>query len=239
HYVRSLGPVGDLDTETQTILHEYNLGVRAFTQTILDELSPLSQVRPWRADPEECLKRRDLRSPSDPGVQAGRGEDFLIFSIDPPSCEDVDDALSVRMLGNGRIQLGVHIADVTHFVKPGSFVDLEARRRTTSVYMADRRFDMLPGILSGDICSLWSGRDRYAVSVIWELDASTCEVLDVWYGRTVIRSRYKMAYENAEKIHNQFQKCTAAKKLVDALGGIPAIHQMMPELKNSSTECNL
>lgn len=124
-------------------------------------------MRPWKVDHEEVKRRRDLRSPTVSGNP--NSEDVLIFSIDPPGCQDVDDALSVRWLEpiqaedgseHRRLQLGVHIADVTYFVPPGGFVDAEARRRSTSVYLADRRYDMLPGILSGDVCSLWSGVDR-------------------------------------------------------------------------------
>lgn len=166
HFVQSLGPIGDLETETQTILVEHGLAYRPFTDIQLDELKHLAAVRgAWQVDPEEVTRRRDLRSPSISGNPLS--EDTLVFSIDPPGCEDVDDALSVRWLGSEiedvstrRIQLGVHIADVTHFVKPNGSLDAEARRRSTSVYLADRRYDMLPGILSGDVCSLWSGVDR-------------------------------------------------------------------------------
>ncbi|CAG2204043.1 DIS3L [Mytilus edulis] len=104
-------------------------------------------------------------------------------------------------LKNGNIELGVHIADVTHFVKPGSLTDQEAKKRSTTVYLADRRYDMLPGILSANLCSLISGVDRYAVSVIWELD-SKYEVVDVWYGKTIIRSQYKLFYELAQLVHD-------------------------------------
>ena len=139
--------------------------------------------------------------------------------------------LLCRTLKNGHTELGVHIADVSHFVRPGSLTDEEACRRSTTVYLADRRFDMLPGILSADLCSLLSNVDRwavphaaaptpphtctlltnpththphlytcmyviprYAVSVIWNLDTSY-RVHKVWYGRTIIRSKYKLAYE--------------------------------------------
>ncbi|VDN16137.1 unnamed protein product [Dibothriocephalus latus] len=172
HFVQSLGPIGDLETETQTIL--------------LQELKSYASDRKWKVDPQEVANRRDLRPPSVSGSKKSEGT--LIFSIDPPGCQDVDDALSVRWLpadseGRRRIQLGVHIADVTYFVKSGGNLDAEARRRSTSVYLADRRYDMLPGLLSGDICSLWSGVDRYAMSAIWELDPDSLEVLDGLFHR--------------------------------------------------------
>lgn len=164
-----MGPIGELETETQTILVEHNLAHRPFTDIQLDELKHLASARgSWKVDPTEVKKRRDLRPPSISGNP--NSEDTLVFSIDPPGCQDVDDALSVKLLGSPtddpakrRIQLGVHIADVTFFVKSNGNLDAEARRRSTSVYLADRRYDMLPGILSGDICSLWSEVDRYFI----------------------------------------------------------------------------
>ncbi|XP_042797595.1 DIS3-like exonuclease 1 isoform X2 [Panthera leo] len=142
---------------------------------------------PWKVSPEEEQERQDLR------------ETHLVFSIDPKGCEDVDDALSVRTLDNGHLELGVHIADVTHFVAPNSYIDIEARTRATTYYLADRRYDMLPSTLSADLCSLLGGVDRYAVSVMWELD-KTYEIKKVWYGRTIIRSAYKLFYEAAQEL---------------------------------------
>lgn len=169
-------------------------------------------------DPQEVASRRDLR------------ESHLIFSIDPIGCQDVDDTLSVRRLDNGNIQLGVHIADVTQFVAANSLLDVEAQQRSTSIYMADRRFDMLPKLLSADLCSLWSGVDRYGVSVEWELTPPEkglevkpvflffcgqslsnsawpvdlhLQVLRVEYFRSVIRSRYKLFYEMAQRIYER------------------------------------
>ncbi|PIO31796.1 hypothetical protein AB205_0003320, partial [Aquarana catesbeiana] len=142
---------------------------------------------PWRVAPEE-EDRHDLRST------------HLVLSIDPKGCEDVDDTLSIRELKNGHLELGVHIADVTHFVKPNSYTDMEAKARATTYYLADRRYDMLPSILSADLCSLLGGVDRYAVSVMWELDGATYDIRRVWYGRTIIRSRYKLSYEVAQQL---------------------------------------
>ncbi|KAJ3593004.1 hypothetical protein NHX12_005342 [Muraenolepis orangiensis] len=182
HSVRVLGPAGELETEVQTILIENCVHLR--------EMPVTSPENPWRAD-VEAEARRDLR------------DSHLVFSIDPRGCEDVDDTLSVRSLPGGeRLELAVHIADVTHFVPEGSLTDLEARARATTYYLADRRYDMLPAVLSGDLCSLLGGVDRYAMSVMWELDARTMAVLKVWYGRTVIRSSYQLHYELAQALLN-------------------------------------
>lgn len=187
HFVRTLGAVGDQDTEIATILVENNIIVGNFSDMQLQELPKVKPDHPWCVPEEEISKRRDLR------------ESHLVFSIDPKGCEDVDDTLSVKYLSNGNIELGVHIADVTYFIKERSLTDLEAKARASTVYLADRRYDMLPSVLSSNLCSLISGVDRCAVSVIWEMD-SEFNVLDVWYGRTLIKSCYKLFYEMAQAI---------------------------------------
>ncbi len=185
HFVRALGRAGDLETGSDGILLENDISVTPFSQGILKEM-PLGDG--WKPEEEEVARRRDLR------------ESHAVMSIDPVGCEDVDDALSVKPLDNGNLELGVHIADVTHFVPFNSLTDLEARSRATTVYLADRRYDMLPSVLSANVCSLLGGVDRYAVSVLWQLEPDTYKVLDVWYGRTVIRSSYKLCYEAAQDI---------------------------------------
>ncbi|XP_003969771.2 LOW QUALITY PROTEIN: DIS3-like exonuclease 1 [Takifugu rubripes] len=191
HTVRVLGRAGELETEIQTILVENCIHVSSFSEAQLREMPVNSPERPWRVDAAQVAARRDLR------------ESRLVFSIDPRGCEDVDDTLSVHRLdGGGGLELGVHIADVTHFVAEGSLTDVEARLRATTYYLADRRYDMLPPVLSSDLCSLLGGVDRYAMSVIWQLDAHTLAVRDVWFGRTIIRSSYQLHYELAQALLN-------------------------------------
>ncbi|XP_053720299.1 DIS3-like exonuclease 1 [Synchiropus splendidus] len=190
HTVRVLGRAGELETEVQTILIENCVQVAPFSEAQLKEMPVSSPEHPWSVDPSQVPVRRDLR------------ETHLVFSIDPLGCEDVDDTLSVRRLGEGLLELGVHIADVTHFVKEGSLTDLEARSRATTYYLADRRFDMLPAVLSADVCSLLGGVDRYAMSVLWKLEAATLAVRSVWFGRTIIRSSYQLHYQLAQDLLN-------------------------------------
>uniref|UniRef100_A0A1A8J1S1 DIS3-like exonuclease 1 n=1 Tax=Nothobranchius kuhntae TaxID=321403 RepID=A0A1A8J1S1_NOTKU len=191
HSVRVLGRAGELETEVQTILIENCIYVPPFSEAQLREMPSTSAKKPWTVDPVQVSKRRDLR------------ETHLVFSIDPHGCEDVDDTLSVRRLpGGSLLELGVHIADVTHFVSEGSLTDLEARSRATTYYLADRRYDMLPAVLSADLCSLLGGVDRYAMSVLWELDVQTMAVAKVWFGRTLIRSSYQLHYELAQALLN-------------------------------------
>ncbi|KAM6245727.1 DIS3-like exonuclease 1 isoform 3-T3 [Spheniscus humboldti] len=200
HFVRVLGRIGDLEGEIAAILVENSICVAPFSEiqkryncmcihnvfVQMSEMPMSSSKNPWKVNPEEEKKRLDLR------------DTHLIFSIDPKGCEDVDDALSVRTLPNGNLELGVHIADVTHFVAANSYTDVEARARATTYYLADRRYDMLPSVLSADICSLLSGVDRYAVSVLWELEKESYEMLRVCYNKTIIRSAYKLVYEAAQ-----------------------------------------
>ncbi len=120
-------------------------------------------------------------------------------TIDPVDAKDFDDALSVQKLENGNIEVGVHIADVSFFVKPGNELDKEARERATSVYLVDRTIPMLPEILSTDLCSLIPNQDRLAVSAVFTLDKEA-NILDSWFGETVIHSDKRFTYENAQEV---------------------------------------
>ncbi|MEK7179486.1 MAG: ribonuclease R, partial [Patescibacteria group bacterium] len=122
----------------------------------------------------------------------------VTFTIDPFDAKDFDDALSVRKLDGGNIEVGVHIADVSFFVKPGSQLDTEAVERATSVYLVDRTIPMLPEVLSTDLCSLKPDEDRLAVSAVFTLDKEA-NIQDVWFGETVIHSNKRFTYENAQE----------------------------------------
>eukprot|EP00741_Cyanophora_paradoxa_P011248 tig00020554_g10867.t1 len=185
HYVRDLGPLGALDTETAALLVENGVEGAPFGPAALALLPP----EDWTVPPEEVARRRDLR--------ASR----RVFSIDPPGSQDIDDALSVHELPGGRLELGVHIADVDAFVPAGGLLDSEARSRATTVYLVDRRLNMLPEVLSERLISLRGGVDRLAVSVMWEMTPPPeCRVLSVWFGRTVIRSSNELAYQQAQDL---------------------------------------
>ncbi|XP_062062641.1 DIS3-like exonuclease 1 [Lepus europaeus] len=187
HVVGTLGTSRDLEGEMKSLLVEHDISERPFSEAQMGELPVNTPEEPWSVDPEE-QDRRDLRQTN------------LVFTIDPRGCEDVDDALSVRTLSSGNLELGVHIADVTHFVKPKSCLDNEARARATTYYLPDRRYDMLPSVLSSNVCSLLRGVDRYAMSVIWELHRTTYEIKSVWYGRSIIHSTYQLSYEAAQEL---------------------------------------
>jgi exosome complex exonuclease DIS3/RRP44 len=117
--------------------------------------------------------------------------------VDPIGCKDIDDALHCKILPNGNYEVGVHIADVTHFVRPGSEIDKEAARRCTTVYLVEKRTDMLPGLLTENLCSIRGGVERLAFSVIWEIDSQTFKPVKSDFKKTVIRSRAALDYYTA------------------------------------------
>ncbi|KAK9809126.1 hypothetical protein WJX72_009740 [[Myrmecia] bisecta] len=187
HFVTALGPLNDMKAETDAVLIKCGIEWQPFSNAAMAEL-PVPDASLWRISPSDVAERRDLRGP-----------DYLVCSIDPPGCVDVDDALSVRQLADGNLEVGVHIADVSHFVRQGGMLDGEARARGTTVYLVDRRLDMLPALLSEQLCSLRSGVDRLAVSVLWTLGADWA-VKATWFGRTIIRSRHQLSYQQAQDI---------------------------------------
>lgn len=193
HFVRDLGEIESAQAETEALLLEHDVEYRPFSKKVLECLP--SEGHDWKApvslDDSDAIsrdpllpKRRDLR-------------DKLICSIDPPGCVDIDDALHAKQLPNGNWEVGVHIADVTHFVKAGTPLDAEGASRGTSVYLVDKRIDMLPMLLGTDLCSLKPYVDRFAFSVIWELDQKA-SIVNVDFTKSVIRSREAFSYEQAQ-----------------------------------------
>ena len=188
HFVRSLGEVESKVAETEALLLEYDVQYRPFPVAVLECLP--SEGHDWRVpaaattDPG-WVGRRDLR-------------DLPVCSIDPPGCQDIDDALHARPLPNGNIEVGVHIADVSHFVKPDNAMDAEASGRGTTVYLVDKRIDMLPSLLGTDLCSLKPYVERYAFSALWEM-TKEAHVVSVAFSKSVIRSREAFSYELAQR----------------------------------------
>jgi len=176
-----LGAPGDNDTEMQAIAAEFGFPL-GFSPDALDE----AQAFPPEPGEREVAGRRDFRT-------------VPTLTIDPVDARDFDDALSLQLGANGRWQLGVHIADVSHYVKPGGALDGEARERATSVYLVDRVMPMLPEHLSNLVCSLRPDEDKLAFSAVFEIDEQAV-VHSEWFGRTVIRSRKRLTYEQAEEV---------------------------------------
>ncbi|XP_057492555.1 exosome complex exonuclease RRP44 homolog A [Actinidia eriantha] len=182
HYVRTIGEIGDRDTESEVVLIENDIDNRPFASQILACLPPL----PWSVSSEDLANpiRQDLRH-------------VRVFSVDPPGCKDIDDALHCTALPDGNFEVGVHIADVTNFVHPGTALDDEATQRGTSVYLVERRIDMLPKPLTEDICSLRADVERLAFSVIWEMTPEA-EIISTRYTKSVIKSCAALSYVEAQ-----------------------------------------
>ncbi|MBQ3711244.1 MAG: ribonuclease R [Bacteroidales bacterium] len=181
HLVDVLGAPGENETEMHAILAEFNLPYR-FPSEVENAADSISEV----ITPEEIKGRKDFR-------------DVLTFTIDPADAKDFDDALSFRKLSNGNYEVGVHIADVSHYVSPGSAVDKEARERGTSVYLVDRTVPMLPEKLCNKLCSLRPHEDKLTFSVVAEIDPKG-NIKNRWIGRTIINSDYRFDYGQAQSI---------------------------------------
>ncbi|CAH2991712.1 unnamed protein product [Chilo suppressalis] len=202
HFVRALGPIGDKDAENEVILLEHDVPHARFSEAVLACLPP----NDWTIPEEEIKKRVDLRS-------------ICICSVDPPGCTDIDDALHARPIdgvtadGLKKYEVGVHIADVTYFVRPNTALDKEAASRSTTVYLVDRRIDMVPDLLSSNLCSLRGGEERLAFSCVWEIDENA-NVLSTKFHKSVIKSAAAMTYEEAQiTIDNSSRKDEIARSL--------------------------
>ncbi|KAF9971912.1 exosome catalytic subunit dis3 [Actinomortierella ambigua] len=209
HFVRVLGDAGDKETETEVLLLEHGVPFQEFTPKVLSFLPPEGDS--WVVRPEHFAGREDFR-------------DLNICSIDPPGCTDIDDALHVRPLENGNYEVGVHIADVTFFVKPGNAMDEQAANRGTTVYLVNKRIDMLPSLLGTNLCSLRSNVERLAFSCIWELDQDA-NIVKVRFTKSVIASKASFTYEEAQmRIDDERQQDDLTK-------GIRVLNQLAKKLR--------
>lgn len=179
--VEILGKAGENEAEIHSIMAEFGLPFR-FPEKVIHE----STVIDAGLTPEEIRRRRDFR-------------DVTTFTIDPEDAKDFDDALSFRLLKNGHIEVGVHIADVTHYVKTDTALEDEAYDRATSVYLVDRTIPMLPERLSNELCSLRPKEDKLTFSAVFELDRRA-QIINEWFGRTIIHSNHRFSYEEAQDI---------------------------------------
>lgn len=178
---RVLGTPGEHQTEIHSILAQYGLP-HEFPEKVEEFANSLDTS----INQEEIARRRDMR-------------DILTFTIDPKDAKDFDDALSFRELENGNYEIGIHIADVSHYVKPNTILDEEAYDRATSVYLVDRVVPMLPEILSNNACSLRPEEEKFTFSAVFEID-DQATVKKEWFGRTVTYSDERFAYEEAQHI---------------------------------------
>ena len=177
-----LGKPGEHNTEIHSILAQYGLPYE-FPQEVEEHANKIDTS----IKETEIKKRRDMR-------------DILTFTIDPKDAKDFDDALSFQKLENGNYEIGIHIADVSHYLVPGTILDDEAYERATSVYLVDRVVPMLPEILSNGACSLRPNEEKYTFSAVFEIDPASAKIKNQWFGRTVTYSDARFAYEEAQAI---------------------------------------
>ncbi|MCH7524025.1 MAG: ribonuclease R [Bacteroidetes bacterium] len=197
-----LGRPGEHDTEIHSILAEYGLPYE-FPVEVEDFANTLDTS----ITTKEISKRRDMRN-------------VLTFTIDPKDAKDFDDALSFKLLKNGNYEIGIHIADVSHYLQEGTVLDDEAYERATSVYLVDRVVPMLPEVLSNNACSLRPQEEKYTFSAVFQLNEKA-EIKDKWFGRTVTYSDARFSYEEAQVIIEQ--------NVIPAKAGISSINTRIPK----------
>ncbi|HHB52601.1 MAG TPA: ribonuclease R, partial [Saprospiraceae bacterium] len=191
-----LGKPGEHNTEIHSILYDYGLPYK-FPEQVEQDAANL----PIEITQEEIAKRRDMRK-------------VLTFTIDPKDAKDFDDALSFQELPNGNYEIGIHIADVSHYVLPNTILEEEAYKRATSVYLVDRVVPMLPEILSNNVCSLRPHEEKLTFSAIFEMNTKA-KIVKQWFGRTVIYSDKRYAYEEAQEIIEHPEPFKIAKSSLD------------------------
>lgn len=208
HFVRTMGDTGVKDVETEVLLHEHNIPCEPFpakvgsilTSVVFKISSTVDLLILFFQKVLACLPSEDYKIELEEGRLDLRH--LPVLSIDPPGCKDIDDALHCTILPNGNYQVGVHIADVTHYVKAGTAIDLEAANRSTSTYLVNKRLDMLPGLLTTDLCSLKGNVDRFAFSVLWEV-TPTADIVNVEFRKSIIHSIAALTYQQAQGMIDQ------------------------------------
>ncbi|XP_018418844.1 PREDICTED: DIS3-like exonuclease 2 [Nanorana parkeri] len=215
--MKSLGQAGEIEPETEGILTEYGVDFSEFPKKVLQ---CLPQNLPWTIPQEEFKRRRDLRNE-------------CIFTIDPATARDLDDALSCKLLPDGNFEVGVHIADVSFFVQEGSTLDFVASDRATSVYLVQKVIPMLPRLLCEELCSLNPMADRLTFSVIWKITPQG-KILEEWFGRTIICSCVKLSYDHAQSMIENPNKLISTEELppVSSRHTVDEIHNAVLNLHN-------
>ena len=192
--IQILGAAGEHNTEMESILYEKGFEIN-FPEPVETEAIKLEKTE--KPIPEsEIAKRTDFRNTT-------------TFTIDPKDAKDFDDAISIKSLHNGNFEIGVHIADVSHYVREKSFLDAEAQKREFSVYLVDRTIPMLPEVLSNDICSLNPNEEKLTFSAVFEM-TNHGKIISKWFGKTIIKSNkrftYELAQESLNNINGEYHK---------------------------------
>ncbi|KAL3641771.1 hypothetical protein CASFOL_012586 [Castilleja foliolosa] len=215
--VQVFGRGSDVEAQIAAILFENSIDTSEFSSEVLSCL-------PWEIPREELKSRIDLRN-------------LCVFTIDPSTASDLDDALSVEKLPNGVFRVGVHIADVSYFVQPNTPLDIDSKIRSTTVYLLRHKLPMLPPMLSDNLASLNPGVDRLAFSIFWDINPAG-EALDHWIGRTVIRSCSKLSYEHAQGIidgsfDSQGSNLYGPFEWRDVINSVKTLHEISKVLRGN------
>ncbi|KAL6633525.1 hypothetical protein ACP70R_026196 [Stipagrostis hirtigluma subsp. patula] len=234
HVIQFLGKGGQVKTHMDAILFENAISDAEFSSESMACLPDIC----WKIPQEELEARKDLRN-------------VLTFTIDPPTASDLDDAISIETLSGGVVRIGVHIADVSYFVHPGTALDAEAQRRSTSVYTLRRKISMLPSRLSEELVSLNPGVDRLAFSIIWDIDPNG-NIIRRWIGHTIIFSCCKLSYDLVQdlicsdtnqsrsavsslQVHGMFER----EDVIQSLRGLYEISKNLKEIRFKSGALSL
>ena len=205
--VRSIGEMGDIAAETKGLLIQHGFHHGEFNEEVMNSLKQMlgessTEQNEWKIPDGEVSRRKDLRH-------------LRIFTIDPPTAKDLDDALHIEKLDNGIFEIGCHIADVSFFLREGTPLDEEARRRATSCYLVQKVIPMLPSILCEQLCSLNPNVERLAFSCIWRMHSDGSLVDEnPWFGRTIIKSCAKLDYVTAQRMIDGLIPLSAEGELV-------------------------
>ena len=227
-FARSLGEAGEIEPETDSILLINDIDSSPFTQEVLD---CLPKELPWKIPEEELESRRDFR-------------DVCVFTIDPATARDLDDALHCTKHDDGLYEIGVHIADVSFFVKENTALDEMASSRATSTYMVQKVIPMLPRLLCEELCSLNPNEDRLTFSVVWKMDENG-NIQDEWMGKGVIQSRVKLSYEHAQEMIDKPEKVWGEEEhppigsgatIADIVKDVRDLHQVAVKLRRRRFE---
>ncbi|PSK37487.1 Virulence protein SSD1 [Elsinoe australis] len=217
--VEQLGDAGDLKVETDALLRDNNFGPDEFSDAVVRSVG----FDNWSVaqDGEEALKdRRDFRSEQ-------------TFSVDPNGSGELDDAIHFKTLDDGSVEIGVHVTDIAHFVKPQSLVDREAKKRGTGVYLVNRSVNMLPAKLSSDICCLKPNEERYTVSVVFKVNPETGVVAesDTWIGKSVIKSSGRLTYADVDTAISGSDDVTAGPEIAKQVRALNKVAQRLRQAR--------
>jgi VacB/RNase II family 3'-5' exoribonuclease len=203
-----IGEAGDVAAECKAITSTHMIDTSPHPASLSSEFGTSTEID---LNATELARRKDLRA-------------TRIFTVDPPTARDIDDALSIEKIGEDRFRVGVHIADVSHYVSPGSKLDNVAKVRSTSVYMVNTMYPMLPSALSENLCSLNPKVDRYAFSVMWDLDSQGNIIGEEWIGRTIVRSCVKLSYTDAQIVIDAKEQTGDLTPAIAHLAGLKPEH---------------